>query len=267
QGLVDNPNNWDNGVLGNYWGDFVERYPDATSSNGIWWDSEYGVNATTYNDTRPLVHPGFPEIHSSGNVDYLIDDERNEISWTINDSTILDPTYWLYLDGVEIQNGSWSSGGIISIDVDDLTVGTYNYLLKCNDGTARGWSASQIIVSVAEIPKPVIITTSQTISTKNITVEWSEVVDVDSYNVYINGTLTYTTDNLTQNIWLNETGSYSISVTAVNGEEESEHSDAITIIVLIDDSNNNLFWYLFGGGWLLVAGFIGIAFVKVKMKK
>ena len=72
---------------------------------------------------------------------------------------------------------------------------------------------------------------------------------------------------MTQNSWLNESGTYLITVTAINGAEESVHSDAITIIVLIDDSNNNLFWYFFGGGWLLVAGFIGIAFVKVKMKK
>ncbi|MHA1475998.1 MAG: right-handed parallel beta-helix repeat-containing protein [Promethearchaeota archaeon] len=268
QGESGEPSNsWDNGTLGNYWGDFVERYPDATSNNGIWWDWDYEVDTPDYNDTRPLVHPGFPEIESPGNVDYMIGDGGNEISWTITDATILDPHYWIYLDGVEIQTGSWGSGGVIPIDVDGLSIGTNNYVLKCNDGTAWGWKESQIVVNVNEVPKPVIITTSQTISTKNITVEWSEVVDVDSYNVYINGTLTYTTDNLTQNIWLNETGSYSISVTAVNGEEESEHSDAITIIVLIDDSNNNLFWYLFGGGWLLVAGFIGIAFVKVKMKK
>lgn len=259
-------NSWDNGTLGNYWGDFLERYPDATSSNGIWWDWEYEVNPG-YNDTRPLVHPGFPEISSSANVDYMIGDEGNEISWTISDSTILDPTYWIYLDDVEIQTDSWGSGSIISHDVDGLSSGTYNYKLICNDGTAWGWNESQIVVNVAAIPKPVIITTSQTISTENITVEWSEVVGVDSYNVYVNGTLTNSTGTLEQNIWLNETGTYSITVTAINGAEESEHSDAITIIVLLDDSNSSVFWYLFTGGWLLVAGFIGIAFVKVKMKK
>jgi len=266
QGGSDISSNWDNGTLGNYWGDFREKYPDATSSNGIWWDCEYEVDPG-YNDTRPLVHPGFPEISSSANVAYMIGDVGNEISWTISDSTILDPTYWIYLDGVEIQKGLWGSGGIISIDVDESSVGTDNYVLKCNDGTAWGWKESHIVVTVAEIPKPVLITTSQTISTESITVEWSEVVGINSYNVYVNGTLTNSTGTLEQNIWLNETGTYSITVTAINGAEESEHSDAITIIVLIDDSNNNLFWYLFGGGGLLVVGFIGIAFVKIKMKK
>jgi len=266
QGESDISSNWDNGTLGNYWGDFREKYPDATSSNGIWWDWEYEVDPG-YNDTRPLVHPGFPEISSSANIDYMIGDEGNEISWTISDSTILDSTFWIYLDGVEIQTGSWNSGSIFSINVDGLSIGTYNYVLKCNDGTAWGWIESQIAVNVAEIPKPVLITTSQTISTENITVEWSEVVGVDSYNVYVNGTLTYSTVNLTQNIWLNETGTYSIAVTAIYGAEESEHSDTITIIVLLDDSKNNIFWYFFAGGWLLVAAFIGIAIVKVKMKK
>ncbi len=266
QGESDISSNWDNGTLGNYWGDFREKYPDATSSNGIWWDWEYEVDPG-YNDTRPLVHPGFPEISSSANIDYMIGDEGNEISWTISDSTILDPTYWIYLDGVEIQTGSWNSGSIFSINVDGYSVGTYNYVLKCNDGTAWGWSEGQIVVNVNEVPKPVLITTSQTISTENITVEWSEVVGVDSYNVYVNGTLINSTDTLEQNIWLNESGTYIITVTATYGAEESEHSDTITIIVLLDDSKNNLFWYLFAGGWLLVAVFIGIAFVKVKMKK
>jgi len=260
QGWSDSPSNWDNGTLGNYWGDFVERYPDATSSNGIWWDWEYQVDATIYNDTKPLVHLGFPEIDSSLNVDYMIGDEGNEISWTISDSTILDPTYWIYLDGVEIQTDSWGSESIISFDVDGLSVGTYNYKLICNDGTAWGWSESQIAVNVAEVPKPVITTTSQTINTKNITVEWSEVVGVDSYNVYINGTLTYSTDNLTQNIWLNETGTYLITVTAINGAEESEHSNAVVIIVDIKSNVGIIIGSI--GGSLVVVGVGAFLFIK-----
>jgi len=190
----------------------------------------------------------------------MIGDEGNEISWTISDSTILDPQYWIYLDGVENQTGSWSSGGINSIDVDGLSVGTYNYVLKCNDGTAWGWSESQIVVTVAEIPKPVIITTSQTISTENITVEWSEVIGIDSYNVYINGTLTYSTNTLTQNIWLNESGTYSITVTALNGAEESEHSDVIVIIVDIKSNIGIIIGSI--GGSVVLAGVGAFLFIK-----
>jgi parallel beta-helix repeat protein len=268
QGWSDSTSNsnWDNGQLGNYWGDFGERYPDATSSNGIWWDSEYQVNTSSYNDTRPLVDPGLPEISSSGNVDYLISDEGNEISWTISDLTILDPTYWIYLEGDEIQTGSWSSGSSIPINVDGFSIGTYNYVLKCNDGTPWGLSESQIVVSVAEIPKPVIITASQTITTKNITVEWSEVVGVDSYNVYVNGTLTNNTDTLEQNIWLNESGTYLITVTAINGAEESEHSEAIVIVVDIPASSggNNNAGIIIGsiGGSVAVVGVIAVLFIK-----
>ncbi|MHA1730136.1 MAG: right-handed parallel beta-helix repeat-containing protein, partial [Promethearchaeota archaeon] len=231
---TDSDSDWDNGTLGNYWGDFEEIYPDAESSNGIWWDWEYEINSTSsYNDTRPLVHPGIPEITPSGNVDYLVGATGNEILWTLSDSTILDPDYWIYLDGEEIDTGSWSSGSLVSIDVDGFSVGTYAYLFVCSDGTAWGRSESQIIVNVGIIPKPDIINTDQTISTKSISVEWSEVTDVDSYRVYVNGSLTNNTDTLEQNIWLNETGTYSITVTAINGAEESEHSNPLIITVVL----------------------------------
>jgi len=259
---------WDNSTVGNYWGDYQDRYPDASAIGNI-WDTNYTIYGfSNNNDTKPLVNVDpIIDLLPSNNVKYLLGETGHLISWTITDTYYMNPEYYIYHDDFLVEEGNWVSGDSVSLNVDGLDVGTYSFRIVVYDGTAWGKNENTIEVEVEVIPKPVIITISQTISTENITVEWSEVVGVDSYNVYINGTLTYPTDNLTQNIWLNESGTYLITVTAINGAEESEHSDAITIIVLIDDSNNNLFWYLFGGGWLLVAGFIGIAFVKVKMKK
>jgi PKD repeat protein len=54
----DNASNaWDNGTYGNYWSDYISKYPSAVSYNGI-WKTAYTINATTNSvDHYPLVHP------------------------------------------------------------------------------------------------------------------------------------------------------------------------------------------------------------------
>jgi len=51
-------NEWDNGNVGNYWDDYQVKYPDASSSNGI-WETPYTVNDDII-DRFPLVNP--PDI-------------------------------------------------------------------------------------------------------------------------------------------------------------------------------------------------------------
>nr|QEE16799.1 Periplasmic copper-binding protein (NosD) [Candidatus Prometheoarchaeum syntrophicum] len=48
-----NNNQWDNGSIGNYWGDYEVRYPDATN-NGVVWDTPYEIAAGIF-DEYPLV--------------------------------------------------------------------------------------------------------------------------------------------------------------------------------------------------------------------
>ena len=50
----DVSNQWDNGVIGNYWDDYLKKYPDANNSNGI-WDQPYNVKDDVY-DRFPLVN-------------------------------------------------------------------------------------------------------------------------------------------------------------------------------------------------------------------
>jgi len=53
--IDDVSNQWDNGVIGNYWDDYLNKYPDANSSEGI-WDQPYNVKDDVY-DRFPLVNP------------------------------------------------------------------------------------------------------------------------------------------------------------------------------------------------------------------
>ena len=51
-------NQWDNGIVGNYWSDYQEKYPEARDENndGI-WDTLYNISAGINKDRFPLVLP------------------------------------------------------------------------------------------------------------------------------------------------------------------------------------------------------------------
>lgn len=49
-------NYWDNGEFGNYWNDYLQRYPNATQLNGV-WDTPYNILEGFNKDNFPLVNP------------------------------------------------------------------------------------------------------------------------------------------------------------------------------------------------------------------
>ena len=49
-------NQWDNESVGNYWDDYIEKYPDAIQIDGI-WDIPYNITAGDNIDRFPLVNP------------------------------------------------------------------------------------------------------------------------------------------------------------------------------------------------------------------
>jgi parallel beta-helix repeat protein len=42
--------------FGNYWDDYLERYPNATQLNGV-WDTSYQIPTSSFEDKYPLVEP------------------------------------------------------------------------------------------------------------------------------------------------------------------------------------------------------------------
>ncbi len=50
-------NQWDNGTAGNYWGNYRDKYPDATN-DGTVWDTPYEIGGESLGiDNFPLVRP------------------------------------------------------------------------------------------------------------------------------------------------------------------------------------------------------------------
>ena len=103
---------------------------------------DVNVNALEIIDTED------PVIFSSGDVAYFEGSTGNYINWTMIDEST--GTYVLLRDGLLLEADSWVSGEIISINVDNLAEGVYNYTLIAIDV-----SGNQAVHSVfAVVAKP-----------------------------------------------------------------------------------------------------------------
>ena len=65
--------NWDDGLNGNYWYDYEERYPDANKVN-YKWDIPYEINENN-KDTKPCVNP---DCKSKSSTEIIQDSSEND---------------------------------------------------------------------------------------------------------------------------------------------------------------------------------------------
>ncbi|XOB40764.1 MAG: PKD domain-containing protein [Candidatus Nealsonbacteria bacterium] len=87
--------------------------------------SVYSIEISSVQDvTNPILDSPQDIIYEEGTTD-------NTISWTATDNN--PDTYIIYRDGLEIDSGTWTSGVAITINVDGLTVGSYNYTIVVTD--------------------------------------------------------------------------------------------------------------------------------------
>jgi len=49
-------NKWDNNKIGNYWDDYIEKYPNSNKNDGL-WDIPYNITGGNYIDHFPLINP------------------------------------------------------------------------------------------------------------------------------------------------------------------------------------------------------------------
>ncbi|MBY9000332.1 MAG: hypothetical protein KGD64_05425 [Candidatus Heimdallarchaeota archaeon] len=67
----------------------------------------------------------------------------NTINWTLSD---LHPnTYIIYLNGAELHSDVWSSGDNVSVSLDGLGIGTYNYTIVVSDLAGNSFSDCVIV--------------------------------------------------------------------------------------------------------------------------
>lgn len=149
-------NQWDNGLYGNYWSDH-DSYD--TNNDGI-LDEPYlfeGIDPSAF-DQYPLALPYnidiAPVISPINNPTVVIEGENGlNLSWYIMDK---DPDYYrVYQNDFLINEGTWNSGDLIVVSLDNLSVGSYNYTLWASDKNGL-FNTNSIFVTILDIINPVI---------------------------------------------------------------------------------------------------------------
>ena len=133
-------NQWDNGTIGNYWGnDYINKYPDATN-DGTVWDTPYEIDGEGLGiDHFPLVNLLILDIKAPiftyVPLDFSADEGYSDlsISWTAAD--LYPSTYTIELDGTEVVSAiAWTTGIAISYDIpDELLEGNHSITIIISD--------------------------------------------------------------------------------------------------------------------------------------
>jgi parallel beta-helix repeat protein len=124
-------NQWDNGTHGNWYDDYTGS---DLNQDGI-GDSPYSIGGGLVEDRYPLMNLVSPDISpptldSPADVTYTVGTTGHTITWRPND---VNPFwYQIFRDGVVIANATWD-GTTITLEVDGLASGTYNYTIAVLD--------------------------------------------------------------------------------------------------------------------------------------
>ncbi|MHA1912664.1 MAG: PKD domain-containing protein [Candidatus Kariarchaeaceae archaeon] len=192
-----------------------------------------------------------PAISSPADYYYEIDEVGNVLSWTFYDDNPVNYTIYLdYLNGtVEVvQTGNWESGVSITINVDGLAIGSYNYTLVVTD-LRNNTAADTILVDVGpDFTDPVInhpnnFNTNQgdeeyIVWTVTDTHLWDYVVYLDGVQIAF-GTFGETTGivNITVNTLL--TGQLNYTIVASDAMF-NDVVDTVLVTVNLDNTSPNV---------------------------
>lgn len=90
------------------------------------------------------------EITTPSNINYDEGDTGNIIIWTVTSNLISNPNYSIYKDDVLNRTGFWESGEPIAINVDGLSVGSYEYRIEVDNFNN---TIQDIVIVTVETPK------------------------------------------------------------------------------------------------------------------
>lgn len=94
-----------------------------------------------------------PEIISPGDLTNEQGSTDNWISWNITDN--YPDTYSIFLNGTKVANGSWNNETPVTINIDSLSMGMYNYTIVGSD-IAGQFINDTVFVTVTDTTSPTI---------------------------------------------------------------------------------------------------------------
>ncbi|MHA2033104.1 MAG: hypothetical protein ACW99Q_27365, partial [Candidatus Kariarchaeaceae archaeon] len=131
-----------------------------------------------------------PVISTPNDVTYEHGSTGNSLSWTATDNNA--DNYSIYLDSVLVDSGSWTSGTPITISIDNLATGIYNYTIIVSD-LAFNTKGDLVWVTVEDTVSPLLTNPSDiTYEEGNIGNSLSWIAtdnNPDSYVIYSNESL------------------------------------------------------------------------------
>jgi len=150
-GHIDEP--WTSGtpITINVDGLFLGEYNfTIIVKDGLGEQTQDQVNVTVSND--PPVHDG----STPPDIGYTVGTSGNTIDWTFIDDSVLNPTYTIYNEGSPIvahTDVSWTSNVPITVNIDGLASGVFNFTIVVKDGLG-GQIQDQVDVTVVvnELP-------------------------------------------------------------------------------------------------------------------
>ena len=215
------------------------------ASDGLGGSVQDTVIVTVYNAAPTITHPADMscDYNTTGHL----------ISWTITDASTSTRSYTIYRNGIPNATGSWISGMPVTLIIDGLSVGLYNYTIKAIDGF--GGSVQDTVFVTILTTKPSAPMNLQLISGDGqVVLSWQPPANnggsaITGYKIYrgtsasseilyatVDGdTTTYTDENVTNG----QTYYYTITAISAVGESskvtevQASPSMAVYKIVLI----------------------------------
>ncbi|UZE93248.1 MAG: right-handed parallel beta-helix repeat-containing protein [Candidatus Nealsonbacteria bacterium] len=144
--------------------------------------SVYSKEISVQDDvTNPILDSPQDVIYEEGATGY-------NISWIATD---LNPgTYKIYKNGSEIESGTWESGMAVTINVDGLAVGSYNYTIVVTDAFDNA-ASDTVWVTVEDTVSPVLTSPDDVTYEEGATgynISWIATdLNPGTYKIYKNG--------------------------------------------------------------------------------
>ncbi len=155
------------------------------------WANDSAGNAG--NITLQVTKNTLPAIESPADIAFIVATEGHSLAWNVTDPDAPTPTYWIFRNGTQNATGTWDSGVNITVDVDGLPAGTYNYTLVVNDGLGGIVQAEVLVTVINHLPAithpPVV---EYTVGSTGHSISWT-ITDLTisrpTYIIYRNGSV------------------------------------------------------------------------------